>query len=356
MTADTRLRASLVVIAALAVPASAQAPTPAETRTRVETLASDAFDGRLAGLAGRDQGRATTSSKELTRIGAKPLPGLTSLLVPFTSRPGRKTAARGSSSRRPAARRRRSRRPTTSWRSPSPTTARQRPRRYSPATASSCPSSQRFGYDSYATLDVKDKVVVVLRYFPEDADADARACSPATPTCATRRMAARQHGAKAMLVVTGPRSPNAGRDRADDVRHRDCRIRDRRGEHDAARWRTRCSRPRRASRSRRCSATLDSGNPHVAGFPIPGVTVSIDAKVVREKRTGHNVVAYLPATAPVASVARSRGWRSARTTITSATARAATRWRGKDERARFIIGADDNASGIGRRPRHRRER
>ena len=32
------------------------------------------------------------------------------------------------------------------------------------------PDSQDFGYDSYAALDVKDKIVLVLRYFPEDAD------------------------------------------------------------------------------------------------------------------------------------------------------------------------------------------
>ena len=37
------------------------------------------------------------------------------------------------------------------------------------------PESQNFGYDSYATLDVKDKIVVVLRYFPEDADQQTRA-------------------------------------------------------------------------------------------------------------------------------------------------------------------------------------
>jgi hypothetical protein len=32
------------------------------------------------------------------------------------------------------------------------------------------PESQGFAYDSYATLDVKDKIVIVLRYFPEDAE------------------------------------------------------------------------------------------------------------------------------------------------------------------------------------------
>ena len=39
----------------------------------------------------------------------------------------------------------------------------------------------------------------------------------------------------------------------------------------------------------------DSGNPHVAGFEIPA-EVTLDVQVVRDQRTGHNVVAYLPPT------------------------------------------------------------
>ncbi len=73
------------------------------------------------------------------------------------------------------------------------------------------PESQDFGYDSYATLDVKDKIVVVLRYFPGGRRSeDARASSSRYADLRYKAMAARQHGAKAMLVVTGPRSPNAG--------------------------------------------------------------------------------------------------------------------------------------------------
>src|SRR5207249_892788 len=44
--------------------------------------------------------------------------------------------------------------------------------------------------------------------------------------------------------------------------------------------------------------SLDSANPHVAGFAIPNVEVHLHAAVEREKKTGHNVVAYLPATTP----------------------------------------------------------
>src|SRR5205814_9229319 len=72
------------------------------------------------------------------------------------------------------------------------------------------PDSQDFGYDSYATLDVKDKVVLVLRYFPEDADQKTRGILARYSDLRYKAMQARQHGAKAVLVITGPRSPNAG--------------------------------------------------------------------------------------------------------------------------------------------------
>jgi hypothetical protein len=57
---------------------------------------------------------------------------------------------------------------------------------------------------------VKDKVVLVLRYFPEDADQKTRAILARYADLRYKALAARQRGAKAMIVVTGPRSPNAG--------------------------------------------------------------------------------------------------------------------------------------------------
>src|SRR5204862_6384139 len=68
------------------------------------------------------------------------------------------------------------------------------------------PDSQGFGYDSYATLDVKEKIVLVLRYFPEDAEQKTRAILARYADLRYKAMAARQHGAKAVMVVTGPRS------------------------------------------------------------------------------------------------------------------------------------------------------
>ena len=42
---------------------------------------------------------------------------------------------------------------------------------------------------------------------------------------------------------------------------------------------------------------LDDANPHVAGFDLP-VNAELHTEIVRETRTGHNVVGYLPATMP----------------------------------------------------------
>ena len=47
--------------------------------------------------------------------------------------------------------------------------------------------------------------------------------------------------------------------------------------------------------------SFDSGNPHSAGFALPGVTVTVKTAVIREKQEGFNVVGYLPATTRVAS-------------------------------------------------------
>ena len=47
---------------------------------------------------------------------------------------------------------------------------------------------------------------------------------------------------------------------------------------------------------------FDSGNPHVAGFAIPNITVTVRTAVARESQTARNVVAYLPATSAIAGV------------------------------------------------------
>jgi hypothetical protein len=204
------------------------------------------------------------------------------------------------------------------------------------------PESQNFGYDSYAGLDVKDKVVLVLRYFPEDADTRTRVILARYSDLRYKAMAARQRGAKAMLVVTGPRSPNAGETvpMTFDTALAGSGI-------VAASISGAAADEIFAATGRALvdvQKELDSGNPHVAGFAIPGVTVTVRAAVARETRTARNIVGYLPATSPTAGV--DKPWVAlgahydhlGRGSAGNSLAR-------KEEIGQVHHGADDNASG-----------
>src|SRR6476619_600934 len=68
--------------AALAVASVAAQQTASRTRAYVETLASERFEGRLAGSNG-ERLASEYLVAELQKIGAKPLPGRTDFLLPF---------------------------------------------------------------------------------------------------------------------------------------------------------------------------------------------------------------------------------------------------------------------------------
>jgi hypothetical protein len=74
----------------------------------------------------------------------------------------------------------------------------------------SVPGKPGEGYDSYAGVNVSNKLVLVLRYVPEEIDAKRRAELNRFAGLRYKAMHARDHGAKAVLFVTGPSSPNAG--------------------------------------------------------------------------------------------------------------------------------------------------
>ncbi|MDB6039517.1 MAG: hypothetical protein JWM99_3358 [Verrucomicrobiales bacterium] len=71
-------------------------------------------------------------------------------------------------------------------------------------------SGESAAYDSYAGLNVSNKVVLVLRYVPEGVEAKRRQELNRYAGLRYKATIARNHGAKALLVVTGPNSPNAG--------------------------------------------------------------------------------------------------------------------------------------------------
>jgi Tol biopolymer transport system component len=75
----------------------------------------------------------------------------------------------------------------------------------------SVPGQPGEGYDSYAGLDVSNKVVMVLRYVPEEVTPARRQELNRYAGLRYKAMIAREKGARALLVVTGPNSPNSGK-------------------------------------------------------------------------------------------------------------------------------------------------
>jgi hypothetical protein len=181
---------------------------------------------------------------------------------------------------------------------------------------------------------------VLLRYFPDDADAKTKGILARYSDLRFKAQAARQRGARGMVVVTGPRSPNAGRTvpLGFDTAAAGSAIPAVSVNGEVASALFAGARPLDEAQKE-----LDSGNPHVAGFTLP-VTITLTTDVITEKRTARNVVAYLPATTPTSGVAKP--WvvvgahydHLGRGTHGNSLASAA-------EVGRAHLGADDNASG-----------
>jgi len=298
-----------------------------ELRRYVTTLASERFGGRLTGTDGERLAREFLVA-ELKRIGVKPLPGQKDFAIPFEftagARDGGTTVSVGGKAR------------ALSFSDSGDVTASVVFAGYGIVV----PESQDFGYDSYATLDAKDKVVLVLRYFPEDADQKTRAMLARYSDLRYKAMAARQHGAKAILVVTGPRSPNAGElvPMTFDTALSGSGI-------VAASIDGEAGQAILSAANKTLDAvqqSLDSGNPHVAGFDIP-TTVTIQTKVERERHTAYNIAGYLPATGR-ASV--DKPWLGVGAHYDHlGRGENGSSLAAKEEAGRIHGGADDNASG-----------
>jgi Zn-dependent M28 family amino/carboxypeptidase len=331
------------IVALAATSALAQSPPPASpTRPHVQTLASEKFEGRQAGSSG-ERLAAEYIARELTRIGARPLPGQKDLFHTFAFTAGTKDAGSTIAVMTPGS-------------TPQMFLTTQHVQALSFSDTAEVtgplvfagyglvvPESQNFGYDSYVGLDVKDKVVVVLRYFPEDADQKTRAILARYSDLRYKAMAARQRGAKAMLVIAGPRSPNAGATipMTFDTALAGSGIVAASISGDVARALF-AAVPDKTLEG--VQKELDSGNPHVAGFAIPEITATIKAAVHREQQTGRNVVAYLPATTPVTGV--ERPWVALGAHYDHlGRGENGNSLAGKDETGRIHYGADDNASG-----------
>ncbi len=149
------------------------------------------------------------------------------------------------------------------------------------------------GYDAYAGLDVKDKIVVALRYVPEGVEPERRQQLNRYAGLRYKAMQAREHGAKAFLVVAGPNSPNAGKLIPLDF---DSSLAD--SGIVAASISDTVANALFAPSAKNLKDTqsgLDVENPHFLGqFPLPDVKAKIVVSVEKVKKTDHNVVALLP--------------------------------------------------------------
>jgi Zn-dependent M28 family amino/carboxypeptidase len=333
------IAASCLIVSA---PVFSQTATSSRTKTHVQTLASDKFEGRLTGSPG-ERLAGDYLIAELKRMGARPLPGLTDFRMPFTFTAGSKDGGSTFAYKDETTGDGKAGGGSTSVLALS----------FSDSGSVSgqvvfagyglvVPDSQNFGYDSYQGLDVKDKIVVVLRYFPEDADQKTRGILARYADLRYKAQAARQRGAKGMIVVTGPRSPNAGNvvpmsfDTA--IAGSGLVAVSINGDNAAAIFK---------AANKQLDAVqkeLDGGNPHVAGFAIPNLQVTIDAKIIREQQTGSNVVAYLPATTATTGV--TKPWVAVGAHYDHlGRGGAGNSLADKDQLNQIHHGADDNASG-----------
>jgi hypothetical protein len=332
-----------LLAALLAGPATVggqQSAVASRTRSAVEFLASDRLEGREAGSPG-ERLAADYIAMQLARIGAKPLPGHPDMFLPFEFTGGSRDGGSTMTIRRDG----------TAPRTITGATQIQALSFSDDAQVSGpavfagyglvVPESQNFGYDSYAGLDVKDKIVVVLHYFPEDADAQTKAALARYSDLRYKALAARQRGARGLLIVIGPRSPNAGETlrMSFDTALSGSGI-------PAATISGGAAEALFAGALKPLAAAqqeLDSGNPHVGGFALPGM-VELTTKVVREKQTARNVVAYLPASRPIPASEKPWVIVGAHYDHLGRGTRGTSLATG-DEIGQIHHGADDNASG-----------
>ncbi|HYM34953.1 MAG TPA: hypothetical protein VET48_06115, partial [Steroidobacteraceae bacterium] len=194
----------LATVAALIAPLHAETSATSKTRAHVTALASEGFQGRLTGTDGERKARDYLIG-ELQRIGAKPMPGAKDFLQPFeftagTSDGGSRLQIKDLQAKRAQGFDTAKDVRALSFSDNGDVTGDVIFAGYGIVV----PDAANFAYNSYATLDVKDKIVLVLRYFPEDAEPKTKGILAHYADLRYKAMAARQRGAKALLVVAGP--------------------------------------------------------------------------------------------------------------------------------------------------------
>lgn len=267
-----------------------------DLRADVDYLASDELEGRLTGSPGTQKAAAYIAN-QFKKLGLKPLgdSGTYFQEFPFTSGvkvvPGKNSMALVQQGDKAA------------------TTALKLDEDFRPLTFTadgeaegevvfagyglSVPGDAGKGYDSYANLDVKDKIVLVLRYIPEDASVERRQELNPYASLQFKALAARKQGAKALLIITGPTSPNAGElvPLSFDQGMGSAGIL-------AATISGKTAEKLFAAAGKdlkTVQAELDKESSHAeGGFAFPNVKIKLAAAVERQKKYDRNVIALLP--------------------------------------------------------------
>jgi len=154
------------------------------------------------------------------------------------------------------------------------------------------PGSAGQGYDSYANLEVKDKVVLVLRDLPEGVSPERRQELALYAGDRYKAKLAADRGAVGFLLVTGPNSPHAGElipfrtaDRTSPVPIAAASI--------SGALADRLLAPARTNLQELQSA-LDGGELSPHGHPQPQMRVRLGTKLERVRNTCRNVIGILP--------------------------------------------------------------
>ena len=161
----------------------------------------------------------------------------------------------------------------------------------------SVPGKGAEGYDSYAGVDVKNKIALVLRYVPEEVDPKRRQELNRYAGLRYKAMLAREHGAKAVLFVTGPNSPNAGELVAASF---DASMANSGIVAASISSNVADALFQRAGKDlKSLQSALDKENPHAeSGFTLPNVTVHLATAVEHIRKDDRNVIAVLPPSGP----------------------------------------------------------
>jgi Tol biopolymer transport system component len=191
-------------------------------------------------------------------------------------------------------------------------------------------------YNSYEGLDVKDKIVLLQRYVPEGVDPQRRAHLNRYAGLRYKAMMARERGAKAVLIVSGPNSPQAGEllPLSGDGALAGSEVLAASITGDVADALLAPS----GKKLKDLQTALDSENPHAeGGFVVPNSKVSLSIGLEHIRKSDRNVIAAIPGETDEWIVVGAHYDHLGRGGISSLAK--------SGEEGQIHYGADDNASG-----------